>query len=188
MKRYLTRLFILAIVASLATIAHAGIQMKRSSNRIVSGQWQLSYASGVAGMVYQVNAWWAADCGDIWSVSVPTFVSSRGEYLSGDPNGKEPTVVMSDKKTDYTEWAFEFIAKRSLPKPGREEYREGLEGYDFRIKLANGPFKDWYVGMSDLTEEQTDAPAKVALRPLILTKELSKATVFTYVETKYWTK
>ncbi len=178
MNRRLLTMSVVTLLLSVAAALQAGYQFKRKINRISYGKWNLTYESGVAGMSQQPGAW------RVWSVSAPTIQIPEGQFLSGDPAGKAPSVVMVDKKSEYTDWAFEFLAEY---KPEGVDTKRGLSGCEFRMMLANGPFKDWYVGLSELTEEQLKDPSKIRLRPLILVKEKSQATVFTYIDTQYWT-
>ena len=150
MTRRLAWLFILAIVVFTAAIVQASIQLHHSVNRITYGTWELTYSGQEAGMTF-IRDVSKEQRGGMWTISAPTIQTHAGKYLSGDPNGKQPVVVMTDKKSEFTVWGFEILGRHT---PHGVDYKDGNTGYDFRITLANGPYKDWFVGMSELTEEQ----------------------------------
>ena len=183
------RLFWLVVVGSICVAATsvASVQVKRRINRISTGPWVLTNESGAPGLTQKLEGK-SNEKNRVWLVSAPTIQTADGKYLSGDPAGKEPSVSMVDKKSDFTEWEFELgtvLSPKEYDEPRQGTFRTGDSGFEFRIKLANGPYKDWYVSVADLTEEQSKNPREVELRPLILTKDVRNATRFTYVEISY---
>jgi hypothetical protein len=64
-------------------------------------------------------------------------------------------------------------------------FREGPAGFTFRVKLADGPFKDWYLAAEERGVEPKDGEEPVRRR-LKLVRHVKEATVFRYVETSYF--
>jgi hypothetical protein len=78
-----------------------------------------------------------------WYVSAPTIKSQSGKYLAGDLEGRDPTVHLVDEKGADTRWAFEFVSTFH-PQFSTEKgvQKEGSSGFAFRVKLAEGRFKN----------------------------------------------
>jgi hypothetical protein len=122
-----------------------------------------------------------------WAVSVPTIKAPSGKYLGADPQGRDPSVHLYPARGDHTRWVVEFVDHLS-PGRSREEPRlkEGPEGFTFRVKLAEGPFKDWYLAAEAAPAPEAGPDRKPAPRRLKLVRGAREATVFTYVETNYF--
>lgn len=122
-----------------------------------------------------------------WRLNAPTIWSGRGSYLSRDPNDKELHLVLDSKKGEHTEWAFDFIKQEHSRRAGIG-LREGFERSTFRLVVANGTFKGYYVGADAFGTELEQAKRREpAFRALKLVKDKRDAIKFDYIETKYWT-
>jgi hypothetical protein len=128
----------------------------------------------------------------IWFVSAPTITDAKGLFLCGDPEGKSPTVHLARERGSYGSWAFEFSEKWQSEKAGPQEGKSnanflvGKSGFRFKMKLADGPFKNWYIGLDPLPEEAQGDPKIVsAWRPLKLVQDSKSAAVFDYHEEQY---
>jgi hypothetical protein len=127
-----------------------------------------------------------------WTVSAPTIEAANGKFLASDPAGRKPSVHLVAKQGANTRWAFEFIS-RLRPKTAKysDRFQEGPKGFTFRVKLAAGPFKGWYLAAEKRTIEKQvkgkkGKSKKIALRPLKLVRDVKKATTFTYIEENYF--
>jgi hypothetical protein len=123
-------------------------------------------------------------------VSTPTIKASSGKFLAGDPAGRNPTVhLVANPRGGSARWVFEFVS-RLAPGSSREErgrFREGPAGFTFRVKMAAGPFKDWYLAAGDPAPgPKTAQGEKTVRRPLKLVKSVKDATVFSYIEENYF--
>jgi hypothetical protein len=124
-----------------------------------------------------------------WYVSAPTIRSQSGRLLAGDPEGRNPTVHLVGEKAANTRWVFEFVSTlqpQSWVTQTRERHKEGPSGFTFRVKMAEGPFQDWYLAAGEPPvqrgEGQDQAPA---LQPLKLVPDVEGATIFTYIKVNY---
>ena len=115
-----------------------------------------------------------------WYVSAPTIKAETGKFLASDPTGGTPSVSLVGEKGAHTRWVFEFV-RQLQPGSAKEErnLREGASGFTFRVKAAEGPFKDWYLAAEEPARE-------TALRLLKLVPDVKRATVFTYIEENYY--
>jgi hypothetical protein len=168
-------------------VAWAAVQGRDDVYWLGTGSWQLREIGGGA---YLVKAplppkdWIRDEDRFKWTVSVPTIKAQTGKFLASDPEGRDPSVHLVAEKGANTKWVFE-IADRLSPGPsGERGIREGPEGFTFRVKLAAGPFQDWYLA----ADERTVGPKGrgPTMRPLKLVRGVREATVFTYVETSYF--
>ena len=65
--------------------------------------------------------------------------------------------------------------------------KEGPSGFEFRAKMAAGPFKGWYLAAGHRTvKEKTSKVKEPVVRPLKLVPDVKKATTFTYIEENYY--
>jgi hypothetical protein len=105
------------------------------------------------------------------------------KFLACDPEGRIPSVQLVKDKGASTRWTFDNLSNLN-PGAAREErgrFKEGLEGFRFRIMMAEGPFKGWYLTCEGPPEGKDTAP-----RRLKLVRDARDATVFTYIETNYF--
>jgi hypothetical protein len=158
-----------------AGISRAGFQAKERVYWLGTGDLELCEKPEGAYLVESPRDRWDRVPSGLsrWSVSAPTIQSPSGKFLAGDPEGRNPTVHLVGEKGANARWVFEFA---SPVRPGRSRegpYKEGPSGFTFRVKLAEGPFKDWYLA----AEER---------RCLKLVPDLKEATVFTYIEENYY--
>jgi hypothetical protein len=175
-----------ALVLVEAGSAQAAVQGKCPVYWLGTGDWQLREK---AGGVYLVECplpakdWLLDENRWEWHVSAPTIQSQTGKFLASDPEGRNPSVHLVAEKGAHTRWVFEFVDRLS-PGPSKEEggrFREGPAGFTFRVKLADGPFKDWYLA-AEVPKDRKE-PAR---RRLKLVRHVKEATVFRYVETSYF--
>jgi hypothetical protein len=162
----------------------AGHQVKKHVGALSCEGLQLKSQDGQLGL--------AKTDSEIWFVSAPTITDAKGLFLCGDPEGKAPTVHLDKERGSYGNWAFEFSEKWQPEKAGLKEGRSnahllaGKSGFRFKMKLADGPFKNWYLGVAPLPAEAKRDPEKVqAWRPLKLVQDPKSAAVFDYCEAQF---
>lgn len=176
---------IVACMFALVTIACgillAGFESKKTICKLFIEDWQLQEKDGRLGLA-------KVDSGK-WFASAPTITDSDNRYISGDPEGKSPTVHLVEKKNPYVNWAFTFTERLEPVKTGnrRSEHREGPSGFRFQMQMTEGPYKDWFVAVDPLPESipQQEAPKTPAWRPLKLVRDAKQAATFTYHEVDY---
>ena len=119
-----------------------------------------------------------------WYVSAPTIKSQSGKFLGNDPEGRTPSVCLVKDKGANTRWAFDIVDHIS---PGRDRsertFKVGPSGFQFRAKMADGPFKNWYLAAEEPNERKGDGPVT---RRLKLVRDVKEATVFTYIDANYY--
>ncbi|MGD0783694.1 MAG: hypothetical protein ABR915_04440 [Thermoguttaceae bacterium] len=124
-----------------------------------------------------------------WFVAVPTIKSEPGLFVSGDPDGKEPFLRLVKEKNGQANWALELTQQWS-PSSTRYEHRDyqvGMSGFRFKMKQAEGPFKDWHVAVGPpRAASQGEAEQAPAWRPLVLVKDASEAAEFEYKSVHYY--
>jgi hypothetical protein len=174
-----------------AGISWAAVQGRDPVYWLGTDDWQLREQGGE---VYLVQSSW--DMSDRlpkvnrheWRVSTPTITGPSGKFLGSDPEGRTPSVHLVPEKGANTRWVFEFVTNLS-PGPSREERRmkEGPAGYRFRARMAEGPFKDWYLAAEEPPCEAKERKGnEPAARRLKLVRNVKEATVFTYIEVNYF--
>jgi hypothetical protein len=175
--------FVLSLTVAIG-MTMAGHQAKKHIGALSCEGLQLNARDGQLGLS-------KTDSG-IWFVSAPTITDAKWLYLCGDPEGKAPTVHLAKDRGSYGNWAFEFSEKWQPEKAGIKEGRSnadflvGKSGFRFKMKLADGPFKNWYVGVDPLPADAKRDPKKVpAWRPLKLVQDPKSAAVFDYHEEQY---
>ena len=174
-----------ALVFCLATSAGlvwASIQIKSKVGRLSYESLQLEEQDGKLGLA-------KVDAG-VWNASAPTITDPKGRFIAVDPDGNEPTVRLVKEKGTHTHWAFEFT-KQWSPTPLREDRTmyKGSRGFQFKMKVAEGPFKDWYVAVEPLPPEAEEDPEKAPKwRALKLVKDPKEAAEFQYEDTSYRVK
>jgi hypothetical protein len=159
-----------------------------------TGHWQLCFH---AGRVCLVETDWdkaerpRKDQPHKWYISAPTIKDEKGRFLASDPLGSDPTVHLVKEKGDNTRWVFEFVSQIE-PKRARGEgpnLKEGPGGFTFRVKLAEGPFKGWYLAAGERSAEPEDRRDEgPPTRPVKLVRDVKAATVFTYIEEFHYVK
>ncbi len=163
-------------------VAFATIQGRKRLYQLTLQGWQLSEKDGQIGLAETKPVKWHADS--------PTIRNEQGLFVSGDPDGKQPTVHLVKDIGPQVQWAFEFIEKIEAPKVGKGEFPkilDGNSGFRFKMKLSEGPYKNWYVAVDDLTPEAKEDPKKKPTwRPLKLVKDPKAAAVLEYIETNYF--
>jgi hypothetical protein len=162
----------------------AGFQVKKQIGGLSLDGWQLKARDGQLGLAKTNSCKWLA--------SAPTITDTNGLFISGDPDGKTPTVHLIKDKGPHVNWAFEFSERLQPEKAGPREGKSnahllvGKSGFRFKMKLAEGPFKNWYVGVDALPPEAKSDPTKVPdWRPLKLVSDPKSAAVFDYYEAEY---
>jgi hypothetical protein len=192
MKRVTWRRAGLAAVLLLAAgVATAGVQERQAVYWLGTGDWQLCARDGEAVLVvsrWRKSGWLRADNRDEWEVSAPTIKTKSGKFLGSDPDGRTPSVHLVKDKGANTRWAFDIVANLQ-PGPAKGEERpmkEGPSGFRFRVLLAEGPFKCWYLAAEETVTEPKDEGKGPATRRLKLVREAKDATVFTYIEENYF--
>ncbi len=176
-----------ALVISLtigAGVTRAGYQVKKQIGGLSLDGWQLEARDGQLGLAKTGSGRWQA--------SAPTITDSHGLFIAGDPQGKTPTVHLIKDQGPHGKWAFEFSEKLQPEKAGLKEggsnahFLVGKSGFRFKMKLTEGPFKNWYVAVDPLPPEARSDPAKVPeWRPLKLVSDPKSAAVFDYCEAEY---
>lgn len=172
-------------LAVIVGAAWAGFQAKAQIGKLSLNGWQLQAKDGQLGLAQ-------IDSGK-WYASAPTITNESGLFISADPAGKTPGLHLVKGKGPHVQWAFEFTERWKPGEATREEVgisNAGLlvgdSGFSFKMKLAEGPFKDWYVAVDPLPPEAKDDPAKVpAWRPLKLVQDPQAAAEFDYRDTHY---
>jgi hypothetical protein len=173
-----------ALLLGLTRVAMAGYQAKKQVAQLSLDGWQLKAEDGQLGLAQ-------TDAGK-WYASAPVVTDEKGLYVSSDPDGKQPTVYLVKDKGAHVNWAFEFV-EQWKPKPaGREEGLSnankivGKKGFRFKMKVAEGPFKDWYVAVDPLSAEAKADPKQAPKwRPLKLVQDAKSAAEFVYVDIEY---
>jgi hypothetical protein len=178
-----------AVLLAGSGASRAAVQVKDRVYWLGISDWQLC---PTAGGVYLVASQWhqsdryRGDKSRQWYVSAPTIKAANGKFLASDPAGRNPTVHLVTKKGANTRWVFE-LQTRFSPGPAKEEFRstlkEGPSGFTFRVKVAEGPFKGWYLAAGKPTKRKGE---KTAVRPLKLVRGVKNATVFSYIEANYF--
>jgi hypothetical protein len=177
-------------VAGLAVVllGAAGIcradQWKDSLHWLGVGSWQMYEKDGEAFLSpeQRKSGKLTNDKAQMWRANAPTIKSASGKFLASDPDGHNPSVQLVSEQGPHAEWVFEVVSTlRPTPadkvKPTRADTVLGPSGFTFRAKIAEGPFKDWY-----LHAEQPAGDHKPPRRPLKLVRDVQKATVFTFIE------
>ncbi len=171
----------LLIGCAISSIATATIQSKVKIGKLSCKGWQLSEKDGQLGLA-QVES-------GKWYVSAPILIDSKGRFVSGDPDGKSPTLHLVKEKNAHINWSFEFSKEweprvnNSIENSG---LRTGTSGFNFRMILADGPFKGMYVAVDPIPPEAKNDPTKVPFwRPLKLSSDAKDAVDFEYQDTKY---
>jgi hypothetical protein len=167
-----------------ARMTMAGFQARKQIGRLSLDGWQLKVRDGQLGLA-------RTDSGK-WLASAPTITDAKGLFISGDPDGKSPTVHLVKEKGPSVKWTFEFSERWQPKKAGLKEGRSnahllvGKSGFRFKMKLTEGPFKDWYVAVDELPAEADRDPAKTPdWRPLKLVPDPKRAAEFDYDEADY---
>jgi hypothetical protein len=176
-RRVAWHLLALATAFLTTGVAEAAVQGRDTVCWLGTGGWQLTEKEGEACLV---ESRWdrtdrlPRDRRYAWYVSAPTIKGQSGKYLGGDPEGRRPSVRLLADKGATTRWVFEIV---STLQPGRSKEEpkldEGPSGFTFRVKMAEGRFKGWYLA----AEDEGRAP-----RRLKLVRDVKEATVFTYIE------
>jgi hypothetical protein len=174
-----------AVVLGAAATARAAVQGRSDVYWLGSGDWQLRERDGEACLVpcrLPKGGWPPPKRQHEWTVSTPTIESQSGKFLACDPEGRTPSVHLVKEKGANTRWTFDIVSK-IRPGLAREKGAkfEGLEGFHFRVLVAEGPFKGWYLACEEPQEGKETAP-----RRLKLVRDVKEAIVFTYVETNYF--
>ncbi len=164
-----------------AGVTMAGRQFKWQSGKLSVDGWQLSSQNGQLGLAKTQSGKWLA--------SAPTITDQNGQYIASDPDGKAATVHLCKDKGPHVKWAFEFLGRFEPERregSSHDKFWVGKSGFRFKMKLAEGPFQNWYVGVDALSPETQRDPEKVpAWRPLKLVQDPTKAAEFEYVDTEY---
>ncbi len=176
-----------AVLLGLAGTARAAVQGRSGVYWLGSGDWQLRELDGEACLVpsrLPRSGWPPPEkTGHEWTVSTPTIKSKSGKFLACDPEGRSPSVQLVKEKGANTRWTFDILSNLN-PGASREErgrFKEGFNGFRFRVQMAEGPFKGWYLACEEPQEGKETAP-----RRLKLVRDGRDATVFTYIETNYF--
>lgn len=160
----------------------AGFQIKRPICELTWNEWEFTEREGRLGV--ESNG----PRGKRWFVLAPTITTAQGSFIASDPAGKEPWLRLVREKGPHAKWTFE-ITQTWAPSPTRnrgDRYLNGTSGFRFRMKQAEGPFKDWYVGVEPLPPAAPDKENQTPTwRPLILVKDPSAAAEFKYQEMYY---
>lgn len=125
-----------------------------------------------------------------WTINAPTIRAPSGNrFLAVDPEGKSHRVLLDRKNGEHSEWKFH-IQSRVTPQRVSGGLREGDSRYTFKISVAKGPFKDWWVGVEDLPDEPSKGDSPVTgqtprRRILKLFEDSQKAVLFKYNEASY---
>jgi hypothetical protein len=167
-----------------AGMTMAGFQVKKYIGKLSVDGWQLKAQEGQLGLA-------KVDSGR-WMASAPAITDKKGLFIAGDPDGKTPTVHLVKENGPHAKWAFEISETWKPNKAGREEGKSnahilvGESGFRFKMKVAEGPFKNWFVGVDALPPETKSDPVKVpAWRPLKLVQNPKLAAEFEYHEDHY---
>jgi hypothetical protein len=190
MKRARQLLSVAALVLLVAGTALAAVQGRDGVYWLGIEGWQLCAKDGEPCLVPFKGDWSdriSTDKHRMWAVSVPTIKCESGKFLGGDPKGLAPSVHLVADKGDNTKWVFE-VVNRLAPGPSEERgIKAGHSGFTFRVKLGEGPFKDWYLAAEAPPEVPKGAKDKATgVRHLKLVRSVKEATVFKYVETNYF--
>jgi len=176
--------FILYSLALGAGPAWATYQVKTKVGKISYDSLELEERDGILGFAKVKSG--------IWQASAPTIADPQGRYFSVDPDGQETTLRLVKENGPHANWAFEFGEKWEPTRSNiskRQVFWEGPSGFKFKMKVAEGPFKDWYVAVEPLSDEAQEDPDKEPeWRPLKLVKDPKQALEFRYDDTNYKAK
>jgi hypothetical protein len=166
--------------------ARAAVQGRSDVGWLGSGDWQLREQDGEACLVpsrFPKSGWPPPEKRHEWTVNTPTIQGKSGKFLGIDPEGRTASVLLVKDKGVNTRWTFDIVSNLK-PGPSTEErgrFKEGHEGFRFRVLVAEGPFKGWYLACEEPPEGKETAP-----RRLKLVREAREAILFTYVDTNYF--
>jgi hypothetical protein len=170
--------FCLAVAALAISFPGAAVASKQARERVYAlfvGDWRLGEHNG--------SLYMSKGGSGVWHVSVPTFKNHEGKFLAVDPD--TGALGLTSEKGGHTHWVFDFRSQlRPQRDPGYGVF-VGVRGSTFTMQVAEGKFKDWYLAVEDLTDEQKKRRERDVHRPLKLVRTAKEATVFTYVEEKY---
>jgi hypothetical protein len=175
-----------AVLLGAVGTARAAVQGRSGVYWLGSGDWQLRERDGEACLVpsrLPKGGWPPPKNDHAWTVSTPTIKSKSGKFLACDPEGRSPSVHLVKDKGANTRWTFDIMSNLN-PGASREErgrFKEGLDGFHFRVLVAEGPFKGWYLTCEEPPEGKETAP-----RRLKLVRDVRDATIFTYIDTDYF--
>lgn len=118
-----------------------------------------------------------------WHVNAPTIKSENGLFLAYSLEG-EPSVYLTKEAGKHARWLFQPEYQLEVRETGRgkERYKEGLEGFTFRVMAAEGTYRDWYLAVEDEQRKAKEPPRK----RLKLVRVKKEAACFTYVRTSWW--
>jgi hypothetical protein len=122
-----------------------------------------------------------------WYVSAPTIKAESGKFLAYGRKGREPKVYLAEDKGHHTRWLFEIVKElRPRETKGVDKYKQGPEGFTFRVIAAEGEFKNWYLAAEDPPKEEKERnDREPATRRLKLVRNKGMSTDFEYVSTYY---
>jgi hypothetical protein len=188
-RRFAWHLVALAATFLAAGTARAAVQGQYRVCSLGVGGWQLFEQDGRVYLVKPRPVELRRGRGARWYVSAPAVKDEKGRFLAADPSGRRASVHLVRGSGPHAQWTFDVTAHLS---PGMVEsgkgswFKEGPSGFQFKLRMAGGPYKGWYLAAEELTEEQKKREGRVlVLRPLKLVKDARKAAVFTYVEVQY---
>ena len=163
-----------------AGVTMAGRQFKWQSGKLSVDGWQLSSQGGQLGLAKTQSGKWLASVRRSWIRTVNTLPAIRTAR-------QRPCTCA--RKGPHVKWAFEFLGRFEPERregSSHDKFLVGKSGFRFKMKLAEGPFQNWYVGVDALPPETQRDPEKVpAWRPLKLVQDPTKAAEFEYVDTEY---
>jgi hypothetical protein len=190
-RRVLWQFGLTVIVLTGVGTSYAGIQLRSTVCWLGTGNWQLREKEGDVRLVacsWQKSAALPEDKRHQWEVSAPTIKSQSGKFLGSDPKGRSLSVYLVKDKGVNTRWAFDIVAEvRPRTLSVMEKFKEGPSGFRFRVKMAEGSFKNWYLAAEEVAAEPQQGQA-AATRSLRLVRDAKNATVFTYIEENYSVK
>jgi hypothetical protein len=174
-----------AAFLALAGGVQAGVQAREYVCSLDVGGWQLCEKDGRVYLAPPGPGMRGRGMGQ-WYVSAPTVKDQKGRLLAADPRGRSPSVRLVRDRGDHAQWTFQ-ITTLLLPRRYRGSgLKEGPSGIHFKLKMAGGPFKGWYLGAEAPPERRKEAKGREPrLRALKLVKDRRQAAVFTYVEVRY---
>jgi hypothetical protein len=189
-----------AVLLPGAGLSWAAIQGRVTVCWLGAGGWQLREK---AGEVYLALCPWdksytlPSEKRYRWHVSAPTIRAESGKSLASDPSGRTPLVRLVSGKGANARWVFEVVCCLQPEQgEGKKVLKEGLSGFTFRVRAAEGPFKGWYLAAEELAAGQKGRKGQVVdqkehkgqqpgLKRLRLVREVKGATVFTYIDVNY---
>ncbi len=127
---------------------------------------------------------------NVWKISSPYLQTAKGRYLAIDQSEDEVKVFLTEKPADSAKWGIEVLETTSPTRPtkGSIDERRMLVGTSesrFRLSLADGRFKGFYLAANIPNEESVPKGTLPTMLTFKVVKDPKSALTFDYVDTTY---